>query len=164
MSEDLILDFSHIEKENYPKIRYVRKSDGKFYVQILAGAFPYFHSVVHYPAVKELEACPPGSVCNGRAVVDSLASVCSKSSDWYNHVATTKWVCYVKHTEFGNDSSDFLQTESTKQAITGPNEKYVGKRPESITAVYNPVVPIGAVGIPIADSGATRKPSTHVDY
>ena len=157
-------EYTNIEKENYPKIRYVRKSNGKFYVQILAGAFPYFHSVVHYPAVKELEACPPGSVCNGRTVVDSLASVCSKSSDWYNHVATTKWVCYVKHTEFGNDSSEFLQTESTKQSITGPNEKYVGKTPQSITAVYNPIVPIGTVGIPIAESGGASRPSTHVDY
>ena len=73
-------------------------------------------------------------------------------------------MCYVKHTEFGNDSSEFLQTESTKQSITGPNQKYVGKEPGAINPVHIPVVPIGVVGIPIAESGGARNPSTHVDY
>ena len=157
-------EYTDIEKENYPKIRYVRKSDGKFYVQILAGAFPYFHSVVHYPTVKELETCVSGEVCNGKLVASSLKNVCSKSSDWYNHVATTKWVCYIKHTEFGNDSSAFLQTENIKQAATGINPRYVGKTGVAQTSPYDAIIIPNSVGIPITDSSGGKGRIVPIDY
>jgi hypothetical protein len=123
-------EYTNTERSNYPKIRYVRKSNGKFYIQILAGAFPYYHSVLHYPAIKELEECTPAmndaGECIGRSVVNSLEKICSKSADWYNHVASTKWICYVKHTQFGDDPTSYIETESTKQVIKGPNQKIYG--------------------------------------
>jgi len=129
-------EYSDIENNNYPTLRYVRKADGKFYIQILAGAFPYYHSIVHFPTLNELENCTPqdrsDNLCN-KVVADSLLSVCSKNTDWYNHVATTKWVCHIKHTEFGDSPTEYSQTEEIKQKITGSGSKYVGKKPQPPT-------------------------------
>ena len=133
-------EYSTNELSNYPRIRYVRKVDGKFYIQVLAGAFPYYHSLVHYPAIKELEKCTTTmqtqGLCVGRVVENSLKKICGKSTDWYNHVASTKWMCHIKHTQFGSDPIEYTETETTKQIITGPNQKYIGKTPQgSIYAV-----------------------------
>ena len=127
-------EYSTNELSNYPRIRYVRKVDGKFYIQVLAGAFPYYHSLVHYPAIKELEKCTTTmqtqGLCVGRVVENSLKKICGKSTDWYNHVASTKWMCHIKHTQFGSDPIEYTETETTKQIITGPNQKYIGKPPQ----------------------------------
>ena len=129
-------EYSDIENNNYPTLRYIRKADGKFYIQILAGAFPYYHSIVHFPTLNELENCTPqdtsDNLCN-KVVADSLLSVCSKNTDWYNHVATTKWVCHIKHTQFGDSPTEYSQTEEIKQKITGSGSKYVGKKPPTIS-------------------------------
>lgn len=139
------------EKNDHPIIRYVRKSDGKFYVQILAGAFPYYHSLVHYPVVKELTD-KNGETEN--AVIESMKKVCSKSQDWYNHVASTKWMCYVKHTEFGNDPTDYLSTELTRGAPAINPPKYIGNKPFN---PFYPALPGGATG-PIVGGGGGLKP------
>jgi hypothetical protein len=110
-------EYSTNELSNYPRIRYVRKVDGKFYIQVLAGAFPYYHSLVHYPAIKELEKCTTTmqtqGLCVGRVVENSLKKICGKSTDWYNHVASTKWMCHIKHTQFGSDPIEYTETETT---------------------------------------------------
>ena len=117
-------EYTNNEKDSYPIIRYIRKIDGKFYIQVLAGAFPYYHSLPHYPVVKKLTTPSTPTI-----VETSLQKVCSQELDWYNHVASTKWVCYIKHTEFGQDPTEYTSTENTKGApATGPI-KSVGDKP-----------------------------------
>jgi hypothetical protein len=39
-------------------------------------------------------------------------------------------MCHIKHTQFGSDPIEYTETETTKQVITGPNQKYIGKKPQ----------------------------------
>ena len=102
-------EYSTSEKQSYPTYRTIRKANGKYYLQILAGAFPYFHSVVHLPAIKGVSR----NDNQDSAVEDSLLKVCSKNIDWYNHVATTKWTCLVKHTQFSQNLPDYKKLVNT---------------------------------------------------
>ena len=103
-------EYSTSEKQSYPTYRTIRKANGKYYLQILAGAFPYFHSVVHLPAIKGVS----GNANQDGAVEESLKKVCSKNIDWYNHVATTKWTCLVKHTQFSQNLTDYKSLVNAK--------------------------------------------------
>jgi hypothetical protein len=103
-------EYSTSEKQSYPTYRTIRKADGKYYLQILAGAFPYFHSVVHLPAIKGVSKGDN----QDSAVEESLKKVCSKNIDWYNHVATTKWTCLVKHTQFSQNIPEWKSLVNTK--------------------------------------------------
>jgi len=103
-------EYSTSEKQSYPTYRTVRKANGKYYLQILAGAFPYFHSVVHLPAIKGVSK----NDNQDGAVEESLLKVCSKNIDWYNHVATTKWTCLVKHTQFSQNIPEWKSLVNAK--------------------------------------------------
>ena len=139
-------EYTDSHSNDHPIIRYVRKTNGKFYIQILAGAFPYYHSLVHYPVTKLLAGSQE------TPVEKSLKKVCSKSTDWYDHVATTKWMCYVKHTEFGDDPTTYTSTEASKGAPAINPPKYIGKRPGAIGSVG-----AGSSG-PIAGGGGVSRP------
>jgi hypothetical protein len=103
-------EYSTTEKMSYPTYRTIRKANGKYYLQILAGAFPYFHSVVHLSAIKGVS----GNNNQDGAVEESLLKVCSKNIDWYNHVATTKWTCLIKHTQFSQNIPEWKALTNTK--------------------------------------------------
>jgi hypothetical protein len=118
-------EYSLSEKDNYPIIRYVRKANGRFYIQILAGAFPYYHAIPHYPVVKQL------TESGSDLIKDSLNKICTKHKSWYNHVSTTKWMCYIKHTELGSDPTDYIATENSKGAPAIKPSKYIGKTPSA---------------------------------
>ena len=121
-------EYTDSHSNDHPIIRYVRKANGKFYIQILAGAFPYYHSLVHYPVTKLLAGSQE------TPVEKSLKKVCSKSTDWYDHVATTKWMCYVKHTEFGDDPTSYTSTEASRGAPAVNPPKFIGNRPGAISS------------------------------
>lgn len=110
--------------KDHPLIRYIRKPNGKFYIQILAGAFPYYHAVVHNPVTQHLT---PGT--QETPTEYSLRQICSKNPEWYKHVATTKWTCYIKHTEFGSDSSDYTSLNTEKSYLVPQRSSVVGGRP-----------------------------------
>jgi len=133
-------EYQDNQTNSHPIIRYIRKPNGKFYIQILAGAYPYYHAPVHYPVVQEYHERQGNTGLN--AVEKSLEKICSKSADWYNHVATTKWMCYVKHTEFGSDPSEYIQTETSKglpaiNPTKSNSNRYVGR---TITGDINSIV------------------------
>jgi hypothetical protein len=147
-------EYVESENSNYPSIRYIRKPDGKFYIQVLAGAFPYYHSVVHYPTTRLLT---PSGVEN--PVEKSLKQVCSKSNDWYNHVATTKWTCVIKHTQFGSDSSEYINTEADKSKTIAPQSSIVGSNPPGKKpSVYNPGSIYEGGGISGGSGGGINRP------
>jgi hypothetical protein len=129
-------DFGIIsEVDDYPIIRTIRKNDGKFYVQILAGAFPYYHPLVHEPLLYHLGYKDYGLVWRNR--------ICNRTSNWYNYLATTKWTCYVKHTQFGTNIPGWTRVNETSESGTGS----AGKKP--IIIGQNPrTAEIVAVGVP----------------
>ena len=131
-------EYSESEKMSYPTYRTIRKANGKYYLQILAGAFPYFHSVVHLPVIKGLSQ----NDNQESAVEDSLKKVCSKNIDWYNHVATTKWTCLVKHTQFSQNLPEWKSLTNTK----GVNQTV---KPIIIGRPGPPVINSGSNGIPV---------------
>ena len=65
--------------------------------------------MVHLPAIKGVSR----NDNQDSAVEDSLLKVCSKNIDWYNHVATTKWTCLVKHTQFSQNLPDYKKLVNT---------------------------------------------------
>ena len=105
------------EVDDYPIIRTIRKNNGKFYVQILAGAFPYYHPLVHEPLLNHLGYKDYGLVWRNQ--------ICNRTSNWYNYVATTKWTCYVKHTQFGSNIPGWTRVNETSATGTGS----AGKKP-----------------------------------
>ena len=116
-------EYSVSEKLSYPTYRTIRKANGKYYLQILAGAFPYFHSVVHLPAIKGVSKGDNQE----SAVEESLKKVCSKNIDWYNHVATTKWTCLVKHTQFSQNIPEWKALKNTKPVYQTDKPIIVGR-------------------------------------
>ena len=118
-----------------PYIRTIRKNDGKFYVQILAGAFPYYHPLVHEPLLYHLGYKDYGLVWRNR--------ICNRTSNWYNYLATTKWTCYVKHTQFGTNIPGWTRVNETSEAGTGSAGKkpiIIGQNP-STAEITAPNVP-----------------------
>jgi hypothetical protein len=132
-------DFGIIsEVDDYPIIRTIRKNDGKFYVQILAGAFPYHHPLVHEPLLYHLGYKDYGLVWRNR--------ICNRTSNWYNYLATTKWTCYVKHTQFGTNIPGWTRVNETSESGTGSAGKkpiIIGQNPRTaeITAPNVPQQP-----------------------
>lgn len=121
------------EVDDYPIIRTIRKNNGKFYIQILAGAFPYYHPLVHEPILYAL----------GIPITESLHitwrnAICNRASNWFNYVATTKWTCHIKHTQLGQNTITWQQPQSS---IIGPSKppKVIGREPTS------PITIIGTV-------------------
>lgn len=117
-------EYSETNIKDHPVIRYIRKPNGKFYIQILAGAFPYYHSVVHNPVTQHLTPTDQETPTEY-----SLRQICKKNPEWYKHVSTTKWTCHIKHTEFGSDSSDYVNTVIEKSDIVPTQSSVVGGRP-----------------------------------
>jgi len=123
------------EVDDYPIIRTIRKNNGKFYVQILAGAFPYYHPLVHESLLNHLGYKDYGLVWRNK--------ICNGTPNWYNYLATTKWTCYVKHTQFGTNIPGWTRVNETSESGTGS----VGKKP--IIIGQNPsTAEIVAVGVP----------------
>jgi hypothetical protein len=123
------------EVDDYPIIRTIRKNNGKFYVQILAGAFPYYHPLVHESLLNHLGYKDYGLVWRNK--------ICNGTPNWYNYLATTKWTCYVKHTQFGTNIPGWTRVNETSATGTGS----VGKKP--IIIGQNPTTAeIVAVDIP----------------
>ncbi len=126
------------EVDDYPVIRTIRKNDGKFYIQILAGAFAYYHKLVHEAVLKKLDALP-GAGLSWRN------KICNKDAEWYKYIATTKWTCYVKHTEFAVNIPGWSIIQDNSTAGTGTSGKkptVIGAKPQSpVTAeivIVNP--------------------------
>jgi len=105
------------EVDDYPIIRTIRKNNGKFYVQILAGAFPYYHPLVHESLLNHLGYKDYGLVWRNK--------ICNGTPNWYNYLATTKWTCYVKHTQFGTNIPGWTRVNETSTTGTGS----LGKKP-----------------------------------
>ena len=108
------------EVDDYPIIRTIRKNNGKFYIQILAGAFPYYHPLVHEPVLERLGYL-------NEFGLKWRNKICNKTSNWFNFVATTKWTCYVKHTEFSTELPEWRRTQTTKGIVSG-----IGGKPPAI--------------------------------
>jgi hypothetical protein len=134
------------EVDEYPIIRTIRKNDGKFYIQILAGAFPYYHLLVHEPLIKKLDDY------NGTTFVNDIGNswrnkICNRlnttSDGWWNYLATTKWTCTVKHTELAKNLPGWKRVNETSESGTGS----AGKKP--VVIGRNPTTAaIVAVGVP----------------
>ena len=115
-------EYGDIELDNYPVINIIRKPDGKFYAQIKAGAFPYYHAIPHYPVIQRL-----GGISGFKAI---LMKVCDKSTDLYNHVATTEWVCKVKHNQLSTTPNNYQTNSLVKTKIVSPVISVVGNYPK----------------------------------
>jgi hypothetical protein len=125
------------EVDDYPIIRTIRKNNGKFYIQILAGAFPYYHPLVHEPALWIIGLSDES--------LNWRNAVCNRVSNWFNYVATTKWSCYVKHTQFSQNTLSW----QLPQGLTGSDS----------TGKQKPVV-IGRIPpISVIDIVSTTQPS-----
>ena len=126
------------EVDDYPIIRTIRKNNGKFYVQILAGAFAYYHPLVHEAVLKKIGVLSTfGLVWRNE--------ICNKVSNWYNYMASTKWTCYIKHTEFALNIPGWARIEDTSTTGTGSSGKKPtvigGKGPADVVSVDVPVRP-----------------------
>jgi hypothetical protein len=134
------------EVDEYPIIRTIRKNDGKFYIQILAGAFPYYHLLVHEPLIKKLDDYNGTNFVNdiGNSWRNKICNRLNTTTDgWWNYLATTKWTCTVKHTELAKNLSGWKRVNDTSTTGTGS----AGKKP--VVIGRNPATAeIVAVGVP----------------
>lgn len=142
------------EVDDYPIMRTIRKNDGKFYIQILAGAFPYYHPLVHEPILKKLGI-------QGNYDLEWRNQICRKSSQWFNYVATTKWTCVVKHTQLSSNIGDWAAALPPTSSGGGTESKpiVIGRNP-STAEITTPRVPGGSGIKPDARESVTRFPGT----
>jgi len=127
-------EYGDTELDSYPVINIIRKSNGKFYAQIKAGAFPYYHAIPHYPVIENLGGID--------GFIASFMKVCDRSTDWYNHVATTEWVCKVKHTQLSTTPTNYQTNSLVKTKIVSPVISVVGnyptpRRPDPSIVIFN---------------------------
>jgi hypothetical protein len=140
------------EVDDYPIMRTVRKNDGKFYIQILAGAFPYYHPLVHEPILKKIGI-------QGNYDLEWRNQICRKSSQWFNYVATTKWTCVVKHTQLSTNIGDWAAALPPTSSGGGTESKpiVIGRSP-STAEITTPTVPGGSGLKPDARESGGRFP------
>jgi hypothetical protein len=68
--------------------------------------------------------------------------ICNRTSNWYNYLATTKWTCYVKHTQFGTNIPGWTRVNETSTTGTGSAGKkpvVIGRNPATAEIVADGV-------------------------
>jgi len=139
------------EVDDYPIIRTIRKNNGKFYIQILAGAFPYYHPLVHEPVIYLLNLNS-----NFNSSLAWRNAICNRQSNWFNYVATTKWSCHIKHTQFATNTLSWqLPQGLTASDSTGKQKPVVIGRipPASVADILTPTAPTTGLKPSESESG-----------